>query len=234
MLAHGGARHSRRPRSTARARRSYFGVYTVRDYPIELARTLTHGTTLHGLQSTDPGAASCEPTTYYGADSGVGLALGSAQALFGARRADRRGRARGRHARLLPPARARRWTLLRDRPGGARLFARRHVHLPRPTARRDAPDGDRRCAARAGRGAAPGSFDLLAIDAFSSDAIPLHLMTDEAFDVYLRALAPDGIAAGPYLQPLSSISSRWWRRWRASGGLAAAMRNDDPSDGAID
>lgn len=39
----------------------------------------------------------------------------------------------------------------------------------------------------------PGSFDVLAVDAFSSDAIPLHLMTQEAFAVYGRTLAPDGV-----------------------------------------
>jgi len=41
--------------------------------------------------------------------------------------------------------------------------------------------------------APPAGLDLLAIDAFSSDAIPLHLMTAEAFALYGRALADDGI-----------------------------------------
>jgi spermidine synthase len=40
---------------------------------------------------------------------------------------------------------------------------------------------------------APASLDVLAVDAFSSDAIPLHLMTREAFDVYDRVLARDGM-----------------------------------------
>ena len=38
-------------------------------------------------------------------------------------------------------------------------------------------------------------FDLLALDAFSSDAIPVHLLTKEAFDLYLRQIKPDGIIA---------------------------------------
>ena len=38
-----------------------------------------------------------------------------------------------------------------------------------------------------------GRMELLAVDAFSSDAIPLHLMTDEAMGVYLGALSPQGI-----------------------------------------
>ena len=42
---------------------------------------------------------------------------------------------------------------------------------------------------------APQGFDLLAIDAFSSDAIPVHLITKEALGVYLRHMKPDGIVA---------------------------------------
>jgi hypothetical protein len=65
--------------------RSYFGIYTVReqDYAgLRGLRELTHGTTLHGLQFTDP-AERREPTTYYGRDSGVGAALGVLPQLAG-------------------------------------------------------------------------------------------------------------------------------------------------------
>jgi len=41
----------------------------------------------------------------------------------------------------------------------------------------------------------PQSFDVLVLDAFSGDAIPVHLLTIEAFEVYLRELTPDGILA---------------------------------------
>src|SRR3546814_10640125 len=39
----------------------------------------------------------------------------------------------------------------------------------------------------------PGHFDIIVIDAFSSDAIPLHLLTREAIGIYARTLKPDGI-----------------------------------------
>jgi spermidine synthase len=39
------------------------------------------------------------------------------------------------------------------------------------------------------------NFDVLALDAFSSDSIPVHLLTREAFEVYLQHLAPDGVIA---------------------------------------
>src|SRR3546814_2454252 len=59
--------------------RSYFGIYTVTDDPYRHQRRLAHGTTLHGLQHTDAGH-EYDPTTYYGHDSGVGLALDRAPA----------------------------------------------------------------------------------------------------------------------------------------------------------
>src|SRR6185369_12240572 len=43
--------------------------------------------------------------------------------------------------------------------------------------------------------AAPQAFDLLTVDAFSSDSIPVHLLTKEAFEIYLRHLKPTGILA---------------------------------------
>jgi hypothetical protein len=42
---------------------------------------------------------------------------------------------------------------------------------------------------------APQQFDVLAVDAFSGDAIPVHLLTREAFALYLRHLKPDGVLA---------------------------------------
>jgi spermidine synthase len=41
----------------------------------------------------------------------------------------------------------------------------------------------------------PQQFDLLALDAFSSDAIPVHLLTREAFEIYLQQMKPDGVLA---------------------------------------
>jgi hypothetical protein len=77
--------------------------------------------------------------------------------------------------------------------------------------------------------ARPGSIDVLLVDAFSSDAIPLHLLTDEAIGVYLRALSPRGLLlvhiSNRYieLEPVLSAAAR-------ERGLAAAIRNDNPAD----
>ena len=187
MLAHGGWETLNQSLNGARTR-SYFGVYTVRDYPSEHQRVLAHGTTMHGMQFTD--ARRRVPTTYYGRSSGIGIAMSRVPSLYGA--AARVGviglgtgtlacwRAPGQHwtffeidQAVLDLSRRGRFTYLRDcapdavfRIGDARLEMAR---LPAK------------------------SFDVIAVDAFSSDAIPLHLLTAEALEVYQRALAPDGL-----------------------------------------
>jgi spermidine synthase len=73
------------------------------------------------------------------------------------------------------------------------------------------------------------SFDILVVDAFSSDAIPLHLLTEEAHEVYFRALAPDGLLLVHIsnrfvdLEPVLAALAR-------ERGLAAALRVDKPSE----
>ena len=77
--------------------------------------------------------------------------------------------------------------------------------------------------------AAPGSMDVLVIDAFSSDAIPMHLMTEEAIGVYLRTLSPKGLLivhiSNRYieLEPVLSAAAK-------AHGLVAAIRDDNPAD----
>jgi hypothetical protein len=174
--------------------RSYFGVYTVRDYlggayydgPM---RILTHGTTLHGNQSLDP-ARRRETMTYYGPTSGAGLALAAAAPDA---RVGLVGLGTGTLACYAKAAQD--WTFFEIDPTVLQ-FSRPDKGRPRFTYLADCkPDAKVRIGdARLGLAdAPPGSFDVLVIDAFSSDAIPLHLMTSEAVAVYLRALAPGGV-----------------------------------------
>ena len=77
-----------------------------------------------------------------------------------------------------------------------------------------------------------GSFDVLAIDAFSSDAIPLHLLTDEAFGIYLDVLSPHGLLivhiSNRYLELEPVLAAAAKRR-----GLIAAVRGDNPYDSTV-
>ena len=67
------------------------------------------------------------------------------------------------------------------------------------------------------REATDGSYDLLVLDAFSSDAIPVHLITREALELYLRKLAPGGLLA-------FHISNRYLDLEPVLGNLAQELR----------
>jgi hypothetical protein len=205
--------------------RSYFGIYTVRDYPESNLRTLAHGTTLHGQQSLDP-AHRREPTSYYGPRSGVAIALGQAQALYGSgARIGIVGLGTGTLACYKQPGEN--WLFFEIDPAVLRFSRDRTFTFVADCA----PDakvsiGDARIAlARM----APGNLDVLVVDAFSSDAIPLHLLTDEAFGVYLHALAPRGLLIVHIsnrfieLEPVLAALAR-------KRGLAVAKRDDNPQD----
>ena len=226
MLAHGGIETIRFTLDDARSR-SYFGVYTVRDYPDQRQRVLSHGTTMHGMQFTD--ARRRTPTTYYGPTSGIGIAMQRAPQLFGPRaRVGVVGLGTGTLACWRRPGQ--RWTFFEiDR---AVLELSRDATF---TYLRDcAPDasvrlGDARLELAK---LPPASFDVLAVDAFSSDAIPLHLLTAEALAVYQRALAPNGLLmlhiSNRYfaLEPQLSASLR-------SLGLDARELTDSPKRDSV-
>ena len=170
--------------------RSYFGIYTVSGRTGGSARVLTHGTTLHGVQSLRPGQET-EPTSYYTRGSGVGLALAAAEPLFGpAARIGVIGLGTGTLACYRLPGQS--WTFFEIDPAMVRIATdpSRFTYLSRcaPGARIVLGDARIKVAAEPA-----GSLDLLAVDAFSSDAVPMHLLTHEALDVYGRALQPRGL-----------------------------------------
>ena len=170
--------------------RSFFGVYTIQNVQSSQTRRLLHGTTLHGAQSLDP-AKSRMPLSYYAPESGVGRAMAAAPVLFGP---DARigfvGLGAGTLACYAHPGQ--RWTVFEIDPAvvdltiGRRAFT--YVAQCKPDLRVVLGDA-RLTLAREPR----GSFDLLAIDAFSSDSVPLHLLTVQAMATYLDALQPDGV-----------------------------------------
>ena len=199
--------------------RSYFGIYTVRDGGDGL-KQLIHGTTLHGVQRLDAGVN--EPTTYYGREAGVGLALTQAPAMFGDKaRIGVVGLGVGTLACYKQPGQ--RWTFFEIDPAVLAYSTRgdfTFMHNCAP----EAPTviGDARLKLE---GLPANSFDILVVDAFSSDAIPLHLMTKEAQAGYFRTLAPNGLL-------LIHISNRFIRlepvlsALAKDGKLASAVRTD--------
>ncbi|MGL3820040.1 spermidine synthase [Sphingopyxis sp. R3-92] len=202
--------------------RSYFGVYTVTDDPQRQQRRLAHGTTLHGLQRTDAGK-QLEPTTYYGHQSGVGLTLDKAEALAGPDAAvGIVGLGAGTLACYRKPGQQ--WTIFEIDPVMVDIARDPAKFTFLSECAGDTPIvlGDARLQLA---NQPPGRFDILVIDAFSSDAIPLHLMTKEAVGIYARAMKPDGVL-------LIHISNRFFdlepvlTAEAKARGWSAAIRKD--------
>jgi hypothetical protein len=177
--------------------RNFYGTLRVKQLATTQGATermLLNGTIQHGTQLFAPGLTRT-PTTYYADDSGIGLALrfcctASASEPARPRSIGVIGLGTGTLATygnvgdyirfyeinpLVHPIAQNLFTYLRDSPATL-TFA----------------DGDARTSlARE----SPQHFDVLAVDAFSGDAIPLHLLTTEAIALYQRHLAPGGILA---------------------------------------
>ena len=182
----------------ARARNFYGLLIVADDGPAEPARLrrLYNGRIIHGAQFLDP-IRRPWATTYYGEESGVEIAINQHP---------RRKAAQPLHIGVVGlgvgtiAAWGNRGDTMRffEINPMAETFARRHfTYLADTRAAVDVVIGDARLSIerelRAGSGHRP--YDVLAIDAFSSDAIPVHLLTREAFARYTEALAPDGILA---------------------------------------
>jgi spermidine synthase len=157
---------------------------TVRDEPV---RELINGRIQHGFQFLDPDLRRT-PTSYYGFKSGVGRAL--SLSTDGPRRVGLVGLGTGTLATYARPKdhfqfyeinskvedlAKTYFTFLSDCQGEVEII---HGDA-RLNLSRESPQG----------------FDVLVLDAFSGDAIPVHLLTREAFAIYLPHMAPDGIIA---------------------------------------
>ena len=207
--------------------RSYFGIYTVSETP-QHERLLQHGTTLHGVQRLTPGQETA-PTSYYGHTSGVGLTLTAAERLYGPQaRIGVVGLGVGTLACYRKPGQT--WTFFEIDPEVLAYSTRRQfTFLERCAPKVPTIIGDARLQLEA---LPKDSYDILVVDAFSSDAIPLHLMTEEASKVYFRTLADNGLL-------LIHISNRFIRlepvlaALAKEEGLAAAIRPDRPDESAL-
>ncbi|MCP3729021.1 fused MFS/spermidine synthase [Sphingomonas sp. MG17] len=167
--------------------RSYFGVYTITDLPTQ--KRLAHGTTLHGVQLKGGADKLRTPTTYYVPGSGVGQAMGVLGELYGASaRVGVVGLGTGTLACYAQPGQS--WRFYEIDPAVVRLASGPFRFLEQCLPGANVVIGD----ARLRLAEAPGeSLDLLVLDAFSSDAVPMHLMTLEAFRTYDRVLAKNGL-----------------------------------------
>jgi SAM-dependent methyltransferase len=225
MMSYGGWSTVRLSLQDVRAR-SYFGVYTVGRNANGTARMLTHGTTVHGLQNMLRGMEE-EPTSYYTRGSGVGRVMASADLLYGAGASiGVVGLGTGTLACYAQPGQS--WTFFEIDPAMVKIATDpgRFSFVSRCAPQARIILGDARLSLSAH---APQSLDILAVDAFSSDAVPMHLLTREALGVYARVLKPDGILmmhiSNRYLdlQPVLDVGAR-------AGGWQARVLDHKASD----
>ncbi len=172
--------------------RNFYGVVRVlerrQETPAAAYYELAHGGTRHGLQMLDPKLARL-PTTYYGLTSGVGLTLGTHHADR-PRRVGVVGLGVGTLATY--GRKGDRYDFYEIDPAVRDLAKHVFRYLSDSSATIQVIPGDARLALERRE---PQMYDVLVLDAFSSDAIPIHLLTAEAFEIYRQHLAPDGIVA---------------------------------------
>jgi SAM-dependent methyltransferase len=217
-----GFRHQRDVRV---AKRSFYGVLRVKEYgtPGEDShlRRLVHGTIMHGEQYLSEPLRH-KPTTYYTESSGIAAAIHSKEdhpvrvgviglgtgtiAAYG--RPGDVYRFYDIDANVIHIARSE-FTFLADSKAKVEIA----LGDARLTLEREPPQG----------------FDVLAVDAFSSDAIPVHLITREALQTYVRDLKPDGIVAfhvsNRFLDLIPVVA-----RLAKELNLHATLISDDPDE----
>lgn len=151
---------------------------------------MAHGVTVHGRQFAAPEKMDL-PTAYYGYDSGIGKLLmqlmkNRTELLsigvigLGAGTLSTYGRAGDSY------------TYYEINPAVVKMAKAEFTFMSRSKATQEIILGDARLSLADGP---PKQFDVLVVDAFSSDAVPAHLLTREVFAIYLKHVKPDGFLA---------------------------------------
>ena len=174
--------------------RNFFGTMRVRETgkasDHSLYRTLIHGTINHGEQFFG-NSLETSPTTYYGLDSGVGLAITKSRTpVHPNLRIGVIGLGVGTLANYGKPGDTMRFYEIN--PKILDIARTEFTYLRNAKAKIEIAMGDARLSLER---EPPQGFDVLAVDAFSSDSIPVHLLTKEAVALMLSHLTPKGILA---------------------------------------
>jgi hypothetical protein len=171
--------------------RNFYGSLHVRDDDSKnefAERNLLHGTINHGNQLLGEGQRYVT-TSYYSENSGVGRAIRALQ-----ERGPIRYGSIGLGAGVLSNY-GRKGDYLRIyeiNPLIEKIAQTEFTFFTHSPADKKIMMGDARLVMEKQE---PQSFDLISVDAFSSDAIPIHLLTREAFQVYFKQLKPNGVLA---------------------------------------
>jgi hypothetical protein len=167
--------------------RNFYGILRVseRDGGISPIRVLTHGRTVHGFEYLNSPQRDW-PTSYYGPHSGVSIALNALPEA--PRRIAVVGLGAGTLAALGRPGDTIRFYEIN--PGVQTIAGTLFYYLKDSKAQTEVVLGDARVQLERENSQ---DFDAIVVDAFSSDNIPMHLLTAECGDIYRRRLAPGGV-----------------------------------------
>ncbi|MBN1508097.1 MAG: fused MFS/spermidine synthase [Sedimentisphaerales bacterium] len=204
--------------------RSFFGVYTVCKDPSGNVHSLHHGNIVHGDQHLDEETVRT-PTSYYNRQGPLGQVFEAMRMVRPLKHVGCVGLGAGTTACYQEPRQA--MTFFEVDPVMERIARDpklfRYLEVAEPNVSVVLGDG-RQSIGRV----ADGTFDLITLDAFSSDAIPVHMLTREALALYMRKLAPGGLV-------LFHISNRYVNlepvlaNLTMDAGLAALVEDYEPS-----
>ncbi|HXB68257.1 MAG TPA: fused MFS/spermidine synthase [Candidatus Acidoferrales bacterium] len=209
--------------------RNFYGGLRVRDTgtpdEMEATRTLTHGTINHGEEYLNPARRDL-PTTYYGPNTGIGVAIRGKQKTGRAIRVGVIGLGTGTVASYGRLGDYYRYYEINPLVLG--LARTEFFFLPDCKAKLEVAMGDARLSLeRELQEGAPENFDVLAVDAFSSDSIPVHLLTKEAMVLYFRHLREDGILAVHISNRYLDLQPVLWGETKATGKTARVVDTED-------
>ena len=229
--------------------RNFFGVVRVREkffsavIPIHLGSidqdilsydrfALVHGATVHGYQFHDYLLRSL-PTSYYGKTGGAGIAILNSPERGKGMRVGVLGLGVGTLASYGEAGDVYRFYEINPQvislaEGQGDYFD----YLAESKAKVEIIEGDARLSLETELAEGhPQNYDVLVLDVFSSDSIPVHLLDEEAFDLYLKHLRPDGILAVHITNSHLDLQPVVWKLADHFGLARALIEN--PGDGVI-
>jgi hypothetical protein len=209
------------------AARTFFGVYRVRVDEARGYRFMIHGTTLHGMQRLDP-ARSDEPLSYFHRTGPIGQIFAALPQASIASDVAVLGLGVGTLASYRAPSQH--WTFYEIDPIVERIARNTSyfTYLSHCGAECTVITGD----GRLSLAQEPShKFGVIVLDAFSSDAVPMHLLTKEAMALYLSKLAPGGAIVFNVSNMNLSLSPVL-ARIAADAGLQALWQYESPDNGS--
>jgi hypothetical protein len=205
--------------------RNFYGVLRVKQYDRsgdgKITRALVHGVINHGWQYVDP-ATRDQPISYFGPGAGIAKALDFYN-----------GRPRRVGIIGLGVGSFTAWGKTGDYfriyeldPDVVKIAREQFWYLSDAKAKIDVVVGDGRLNMERDP---PQNFDLISVDAFSSDAIPIHLITREALRAYRRHLAPGGVIVYNVTNRFVNLPPQL-KLVAEAEGMKVLLMNDDPTD----